>query len=703
MAKPSIPGVAYRRRMFIALLITCLCFFGLIGRHSWIVFAQGEWLRSLANDMRTRDIPVEAKRGVIYDRGHYPLAISINVDSVFAQPAMVENAPQVASLLSQALDLDYESVLAKLTQHQGFVYIKRKITPEESVVIKQLIREGQLPGIETTQEGKRVYPSGSLVAHLIGIAGIDSQGLEGLELQYDEYLQGKHGRIEAEVDSLGKAILGSAHQYIPAQDGASVYTTIDETIQSIARRGILRAQAETQAKRVGIIVMDVKTGGILALAQTPEYDPNDYEAYPDANRRNWLIADGLEPGSMFKPIVAAAAMEEGLITRDTPFNAPGSMQIANYTISNWDFAPVSGTLMDIVAKSSNTGFVQIGWMLGIDKFYEYVDKFGFLGPTGLDLPGEATSQFPAKENATQLDLAVMSFGQTFTATPLQVVRAMAAIANDGKLMKPYLVSEIRDASGQVVYEAKPTVVQQVVSPEVARDLADLLEKVISEGTGKNAYVPGYKVAGKTGTAEKLPRGSGKYIADFLGFAPADDPQLAVVVIIDEPVGVYYGGQIAAPVFRDIMGDLLRYLEIPPELPLDIGPGDPQEPIEQKLVRVPALTGLTVAEAQLAADEADLRLRVEGEGGTVLTQLPPPGTELPAGTQVLVQTETQPEGQFLVPVPDLSGRTMAEVSRLLAESGLKGELSGTGLAVTQSPEPWALVAPGTTVQVLFAPP
>lgn len=703
MAKASIPGVAFRRRMFTTLVVSCLCFLALITRHGWIVFAQGEWLRGLANDMRTRDIPVEAKRGVIYDRGHYPLAISINVDSVYAQPAMVDDPPQVAALLSQVLDLDYETVLAKLVQPQGFVYIKRKITPEQSVVIKELIREGRLPGIETTQEGKRLYPSGVLAAHLVGIAGIDSQGLEGLELQYDEYLRGTPGRIEAEVDSLGEAILGSAHQYIPAQDGASVYTTIDETIQSIARRGILRAQEQTQAARVGIIVMDVKTGGILALAQTPEYDPNDYEAYPDANRRNWLIADGLEPGSMFKPIVAAAAMEEGLIDRNTPFNAPGSMQVANYTISNWNFAPVSGTLIDIVAHSSNTGFVQIGWMLGIDKFYEYVEKFGFLGPTGLDLPGEATSQFPPKEKATQLDLAVMSFGQTFTATPLQVVRAMAAIANDGKLMKPYLVSEIRSADGEVIYKAEPQIVQQVISPEVARELADMMEKVISEGTGKNAYVPGYKVAGKTGTAEKLPRGSGKYIADFLGFAPADDPRLAVVIVIDEPVGVYYGGQIAAPVFRDIMGDLLRYLEIPPELPLDIGPGDPQEPVERQEVAVPELAGLTIADAQATVEALGLRLRVEGQGSTVLRQLPPPGTVVPEGTQVLVETEARPEGQFLVPVPDVSGHTMAEVSRMLAESGLKGELSGTGLAVQQSPEPWSLVAPGSTVHVLFAPP
>lgn len=699
----SVPGVGYRRRVLLVFLGAAAFFVFLIGRLAWIQFYHGEHLRAEAMDVRMRDIPVEAKRGTIYDRNLQPLAVSINADSVYAMPAQIKRAAETARILADTLHIDYERTLNRLTQNSSFVYIKRKISPEESRAIRALIRDKKLPGVDVTQEGKRVYTTDRIAAHILGIAGIDSQGLEGLEKQYDQQLKGKSGRIQVETDARGRAIDGAAHQYVPPQDGNTLVTTLDVQMQYIAQRGVQKAMLETKAKRAGIIVMDVKTGGILAMAMTPDYDPNNYQDFPDGNRRNWMIADTLEPGSMFKPVVAAAAMNEGKINAQTPFSAPGTITVADRRISNWNFMPVNGTLMDVVAQSSNTGFVQIGFMLGMDKFYEYVRAFGLMEETGLDLPGEAKGIFPPQKRATQLDLAVMSFGQTFTATPLQIVRAMSAIGNNGKLMQPHFVQEIRSPDGKVLWRHSAEPVRQVISPQIAQELSNLLEKVISEGTGRNAYVPGYKVAGKTGTAEKLPRGSGKYIADFVGFAPVEDPRLGVVVIIDEPQGVYYGGQIAAPVFSAIMGDLLRYLEIPPQLPLMNRPGDIQpKPTEE--VKVPSLLNLPVPEAERVARSAGLSLRVDGGGPTITRQLPPPGVMVVKGTTVAAEAKPEvPLGPGLVTVPDLTRKTLREAADILAQRNLQVRFSGTGVVVRQEPLPGGRVPVGSAVTLQLEPP
>ncbi len=688
--------------MLIIFVCTAGFFFFLTGRLGYIQFAQGEWLRAQAMEVRLRDIPVEAKRGLITDRNHRELAVSMNADSVFAMPVQVKNPAEVARLLSDSLKIDYDRTFNRLTQMRSFVYIKRKITPEESKAIRELIKEKRLTGVDLTQEGKRVYTKERVAAHLVGIAGIDSQGLEGLEKQYDEQLRGRPGRIQIEADARGRTINGAAHQYIQPRDGNTLITTIDENIQYIAQRGVDRAMLETKAKRAGIIVMDVKTGGILAMAMAPDFDPNRFGDWPDANRRNWMIADTLEPGSMFKPLVAAAAMEEGLISKDTPFNAPAGLRMAGYTINNWNNRPVTGTLQDVIAQSSNTGFVQIGLKLGIPKFYQYLRAFGMTEETEIDLPGEAKGINPPEKRATQLDLATMSFGQTLTVTPLQMVRAMAAIANDGYLMTPHLAGEIRSPEGEVLRKQEARPVRQVISRQVARELSALMERVISQGTGRNAYVPGYQVAGKTGTAEKLPRGSGKYIANFVGFGPVKNPRLAVVIIIDEPVGVYYGGQIAAPVFGEIMGDLLRYLEIPPEQSLTSKPGEPPRPLEQPAA-VPSLLNLTPADAERDARAAGFVLKTGGDGLLITHQTPPPGAVLRKGSVISAEARTIFPGQGQMTVPNLKGKNIKDAAALLGLLNLRIKVAGTGVAVKQEPAPGTKVEPGTFVTVEFSPP
>ena len=690
--------------MLLLFLFTALFMLFLLGRLSWLQLVRGEWLRAQAMEVRMRDIPVEALRGPIVDRNHRPLALSVNADSVYAMPPQVKDPVATAQFLSRVLGVDYANTLNQLTQNAYFVYIKRKISPEESKVLRDLKAQNQLPeGIDLTQEGKRVYPNGQVSAHVLGIVGTD-RGWGGLEYQYEDELKGRPGRLQVETDAFGEAINGAIQQYIPPRPGDTLVTTIDENIQFILERDLQRSAMETKAKRIGIIAVDPRTGDILGMAMTPGFDPGNYQAYPEVNRRIWLISDPIEPGSMFKPVVAAGAMEEGLINSHTPFYAPGSVRMAGYTISNWDGQPVTGTLLDVVAHSSNTGFMQIGLKLGKTLFYKYLRNFGLTELTGIDLPGEATGLYPPEDRATDLDIATMSFGQTLTVTPLQMVSAIAAIGNDGKLMRPRLVREIRDRDGKVIKSFPAQVTRQVISKNVARELSNLMEKVISEGTGKNAYIPGYKVAGKTGTAEKLPRGSGKYIADFLGFGPVEDPRIAITVIIDEPQGIYYGGQIAAPLFKLIMGDVLRYLEIPPTVPLSRRQGEKGPVVPDPVGEVPQLLNLPVQQARREAEAAGFSLSIVGGGPVVTSQLPPAGTSLTKGATLMAEAgggDSLPDG--LVTVPDVKGKTIREAGSTLGMMNLRLRALGSGVAVRQNPAAGQKVPAGSDITVEFTAP
>lgn len=697
------PGVTVRKRVVWLFYFVLLAYIGLAGRLAFIQFIEGESLREQALNSRMRDIPVEAKRGVIYDRLGRELAVSVNVESVFAFPSQVKNPQQVSQTLSAVLGLDPQETLSKITKEASFVWIKRKIEEDQA----RKLKAAKLPGIEFTQESRRFYPKENLASHILGISGIDSQGLEGVEFQYDKELRGSPGRIIIEFDARGRELPQALHKYVPPAEGNSVFLTIDEVIQFIAERELEKLMAQTRAKAGSIIIIDPKTGDILALANRPDFDPNRYSDFPDKNRRNLAVSDAFPPGSTFKPVTAAAALEEGVTRLTDRFYCPGFLKVQDRIIRCHNAGGHgSQTFVEIVENSCNVGFMQLGLRLGKDRFHKYVADFGLAKETGIDLPGEAKGIMLAAAQIKPVDLAVMAFGQTLTVTPIQLATAISTIANDGLFMKPRVVKEIRSAEGTLVREIKPEPVKQVVSKKSASELRMAMERVIEQGTGQSAQVEGYQLAGKTGTAQKVVGGryaEGKYIASFVGFGPADSPRVATLVFIDEPSGAYYGGQIAAPVFSRVMADVLRYLEVPRVY----------KPVKEKAsvatpVTVPDVTSMTVEEAKKAVEGTGLVLQVQMPGKVVRKQVPAAGSKATTGSMVVVQMGAAevmaPDGKLVV-IPRLAGLTIREVASMLSNFGLRLAATGSGTAVSQQPEPGMHCPPGTVVTVRFglAPP
>lgn len=689
------PGIGLRKRVTLALMVSTLIIVALVCRLAWLQFVRGAELRERALNLRMRDVPVEAKRGIIFDRRGRELAVSVNVDSVFAIPAQVKQPEDTAQKLATALGMDYQTVLGRVKQNEAFVWIKRKITPEQSKAIKGLA----LRGINLTQESQRFYPKGNLASQVIGIAGIDSQGLEGLELTYDADLRGTPGKFVMEYDGLGREIPDAIHEYVPPQDGNNITTTIDEVIQYIAERNLDEALMQTQAKAGTIIVEDPKTGEILAMANRPDYDPNNYGSYPAANRRNFAVADTYPPGSTFKPVTASAALEEGVASLNDHFFCPGFIKVGGRTIHCWKAqGHGSQTFAEAVENSCNVAFVQLALRLGNEKFYKYLNAFGIGQKTGIDLPGEAVGLMPSLSRSTQVDLACMGFGQTLTVTPIELITAISAIANDGQMMKPHLVKEIRRPDGSLVREIQPEVIKQAISKDTAHEVAQIMEKVVGEGTGSRAIVEGYDLAGKTGTAEKVINGKiadGKYIASFAGFGPVADPRVAILIILDEPQGQYFGGVIAAPVFSDVVRDVFTYLEIPPAT-------DPNATSNQtEMVGVPDVINLDGAAAKARIEAVGLNYRAEGSGPVVTQQTPPPGVQVARGSTVLVVLSNGPAtSQEPVKVPNVIGLSLREAAQVLESCGLRLNPSGSGVAVTQDPAPDTETMAGTVVTVTF---
>ena len=559
-------GMLQRRRAGYFFTLVALVFIALAGRLAFVQFVRGPELRERALEVRLRDVPVEARRGTIYDRQGRELAVSIDVDSVFAVPSQVRDREATAAALAEALDLAPDWVAERLGRETAFVWIKRKISAEQAATV----RAAKLRGVKLTQESKRVYPKGTLACHLIGFAGIDSQGLEGIEYQYDSHLKGVPGWVSSEYDARGQEIPQAVHRYLEPRDGLSLVLTIDETIQYISERELEQAVVERGAKGGCILVMDPQTGEILALANYPYYDPNNYQAYDVANRRNGAVCDTYSPGSTFKPVTAAAALEEGVVSWDDHFFCGGSLQLPGARVRCWkDGGHGSLSMLGVIENSCNVGFMNIAQRLGIEKFYDYVEAFGLTSKTNLDLPGEANGLIVPRAKAKSLDLGVMSFGQSLTVTPIQLLRATAAIANGGTLLQPHIVKELRTSEGVVVESFASDTRREVISAQTARELSAALESTVENGTGRRAFIPGFELAGKTGTAQKVVDGrvsSELHISSFVGFGPASDPRVVALVVIDEPTGAIYGGQVAAPIFGTLMNDIYRYLGIPVTAP-----------------------------------------------------------------------------------------------------------------------------------------
>lgn len=697
-------NVLMRKRITQLFLIMGAFLLFLIGRLAWIQFVNGDKLSTEALENRMDDIKVPAKRGTIYDRNGKELVISISSDTVYAIPPEIKKPAETAKKLAEILGLKYEEIYKKITKRSNFVYIQRKVDPEISKKIKKL----ELPGIDIVEESQRSYPNGNLASHVLGFVGIDNYGLNGIEVTMEKELAGVPGRILVEKDSLGREIPQALHQYKPPQPGNSLVLTIDETIQYFVERELDNIVETYNPKSATIIVMEPKTGGILAMGNRPDFNPNKYGEYPQTSWRNPAIWLNYEPGSTFKVITAAAALEEGVVKPESRFYDPGYVVVSGERIKCWRYPRAHGSqsFEEVAQNSCNPGFIQVGLDLGRERFYKYIKAFGFGQKTGIPLVGEAKGIVIPEKQVKNINLATISIGQSISVTPIQLITAISAVANDGVLMKPQLVKEIRDSQGHLVRKIEPEPVRQVISRSTARQLAGILEKVVSQGTGKNAYMEEYPAAGKTGTAQKAGKGgysSGKYIASFAGFAPVENPQVAILVVIDEPQGgTYYGGQIAAPVFKNVARDVLRYLNVRPR----VSKTELEEKEKRKEVIVPDLINMPLTEAQDILRKAGLASNLEGSGQWVLNQQPKGGAKVLEKTPVILyvgpEAKSVPEGTE-VTVPDLTGLTMREAGKLLGALGLKMNPEGSGVAASQKIEPGTKVKAGTTVKVIFLPP
>ncbi|MDQ7793952.1 MAG: penicillin-binding transpeptidase domain-containing protein [bacterium] len=684
-----------RRRVFSVFALLLSFQLVLMGRLAWLQLVRGAELSERAFYVRTREVPVEAKRGTVYDRLGRELAISVNVDSVYAVPLEIpaDKAPEVARRLAEVLDLDYETLLERLIRRQAFVWIQRKISSDQARQLKELL----LPGIGFTQEAQRFYPKGSLASHVLGFAGIDSQGLAGLEYSYDRYVRGQPGKIVIEYDGRGRELPQALHRFYPPTDGYDLVTSLDEYIQHIVEREAERAMEQWQPIRVTVVVMDPRNGQILAMANRPDYDPNRFADYPPEAYRNAAVEAAQPPGSMFKPVTVAAALEEGVVNWNSTFFCGGSIQVPGSRISCWrGGGHGSLDLSGALENSCNVALVQIGLRLGADAFFRHYQALGFGAVTGIDLPGENRGLTVRREDLRPVDLAVMSFGQTLTATPVQLLTAIAAIANGGYLVQPHLGLELRSADGREIIPLTPEPARQVLSPRTAAEVMKAMEATVREGTGRPAYMEGYALAGKTGTAQKVVGGrvsSEHHLAGFAGYGPVPDPRVAVLVVVDEPTGSTFGSQVAAPVFRAIMEDVYRYLEIP------VGPDSDRS----GAAVVPQLVGMEALAAAGLLESRGLRPVFRDEGPRVADQVPPAGTRLPPGSEVMLRRGGEEQVPGLVTVPTILGKTILDAARVLGEAGLRLEASGSGVAVEQHPEPGVAVRQGTPVRVEFRPP
>lgn len=688
-----------KNRMQIVLLIFCIVIVGITAKLGYEQMFHASQLENGALNARLREIDIKPNRGAVYDHNGNAIAISIATESVYINPKTVRSADErvnnrqdkeeVIRTLASVLELDEEAVAEKVEQNVSFAYIKRHITDEQAEVLHKL----GYKGVYFLEESRRSYPKGTLASQIVGFAGIDNQGLNGIELQYDNTLLGNPGKFLMEYDGAGNEIPQATESYIPSEPGCDVYLTLDETIQYIVERELKNVVQEQDAVGATAIVMNVKTGSVLGMANYPDYNPNDYGSVDSSLWSNFAVNGLYEPGSTFKILTTAMALEERVTTLNEGFYCAGYQYIGKMKMRCHKAAGHGAeSFTQGVANSCNPVFVEVSRRLGMEKFYDYLEGFGMTQPTGIDLPGEADSLIVPEKSAVPYDLAAMAIGQSNAFTPMQMITAISAVANGGQLMKPYIVEKIVDPDGNIVQERQPEVVRQVISEQTAREVWAALETVVSSGTGKQGQIEGYTVAGKTGTAEKVANGtySSARMVSFAGFAPADNPQIACLVIVDEPNDAH-GGSTAGPVFQNIMEDTLRYLEVPKNVTVN-----KTTTVEE--VPVPSLENMHPVEAIEAVKAAGLTPIVETQGDALLTYVPAAGTNVQKTGNVYLYCGSSESTQIVM--PSLYGRTIKEVDRILAGIGLSGTMNGSGLCTGQSISPGQLVERGTAVIVDF---
>jgi stage V sporulation protein D (sporulation-specific penicillin-binding protein) len=635
----KVSSATVRRRLFITLIIGSLVFVALVFRLGYVQLWKGNELSDRAENSWRRDIPFTAKRGDILDRNGIQLAYDISSPTVMAVPAQVKNAEKTAELLADKLDMTVEKVLGMLTKRSLIVKLQpggRKISTEKAQEIHAL----HLPGIYVAEDNKRYYPYGTLAAHILGFTGIESQGLTGVELKYNDYLTGRSGNVSFLADASGRQMPGSSDTYVEPKDGLQLQLTIDKHVQSILERELDQAMLQYQPKNIIAIAMNPKNGEILGMASRPTYEPGNYKAYPaEVYNRNLPIWMTYEPGSTFKIITLAAAIEEQQVDlhKDRYFDK-GFIEVSGSRLRCWKKGGHGDqTFLQVVENSCNPGFVVLGQRLGEEKLFDYINKFGFGQKTGIDLGGEENGIMFKPSQVGPVELATTAFGQGVSVTPIQQIAAVSAAVNGGKLYTPYVAKAwLHPETGEVVHETEPKLVRQVISEETSKQVRMALESVVAKGTGRNAYIDGYRVGGKTGTAQKAV--NGRYLADehivsFIGFAPADDPEVVIYLAVDDPQGIQFGGVVAAPIVRNMMEDTLRYLDVEPRKE-QLEKAYRREFGEVPYMEVPDLVGMTVSEIFQDLGST-FSLAKAGSGNTVISQAPKPGTRLERGATIRI--------------------------------------------------------------------
>lgn len=638
----KVSQVTVRKRLYAMTILAVFAFAALIVRLGYVQLWAGGEITKKAEDSWRRNIPYAAKRGEILDRNGARLAYNVSSPTIMAIPVQVKDARETARKLARLLDMTEDRLYGQLTKKEKIVTLQpggRKVTTEKA----QQIRDLALPGIVVAEDNKRYYPFAGLAAHVLGFTGSYNQGLTGLELQYDDRLTGLKGGVDYLADAAGRQMPNSSDAFVPPRDGLSLQLTIDKTIQSIVERELDQAMLQHQADSVIAIAMDPNTGEIYAMGSRPTFRPDQYqEVSPEVYNRNLPIWMTYEPGSTFKIITLAAALEEGKVDlQHERFYDPGYTEVAGARLRCWKKGGHgSQTFLEVVENSCNPGFVALGQRLGKDKLFSYINAFGFGKKTGIDLKGEENGILFKPKQVGPVELATTSFGQGVSVTPIQQITAVSAVINGGKLFKPFVSkSWTQPDTGIVLEETQPEMVRQVISPETSAKVRDALEKVVAQGTGQKAFLDGYRVGGKTGTAQKVVNGrysTSEHIVSFIGFAPADDPKLIVYVAVDNPQGIQFGGLVAAPIVRNIMADALPYLGVEPrtkQVEKEYKYGD------TRIVTVPNLVGKTVSD--LYEDmNANFNLAASGSGNTVIRQAPAAGARVESGSVIRIYLGTE---------------------------------------------------------------
>ena len=659
-------NISRKRRMIYLLMIAVILFTLLIIRIFWLQFISGDELQTLAYEQQTLDRKVNPRRGTIYDSNMTELAVSSTVYTVTVNPTNIEekNKEIIAKKICEIFDLDYEKILKRIKKRSSIETIVRKEEKENVDKLNEwLVRNNLSKGINIDEDTKRYYPYNNFASHIIGFCGSDNQGLGGVEAKYDSVLQGTKGRITKVKDASGKEVEGTVEEYQEAIDGKDIVMTIDMGVQSIAEKYLELACIDNKCTDGGnVVIMEPKTGNILAMATYPTYNLNDPYTVTDneiaqkwqelsnkeknealqAMWRNKAIADTYEPGSTFKLVTTSASLEEGITTTDKAgeFCCTGSITIAGVRIKCWRHYRPHGSqsLRQALMNSCNPIFIGLGQKLGVETYYTYLERFGFLSKTGIDLPGEAKGIFLDKSKIGPVELATISFGQRFEVTPIQMITMVSTIANGGNRMKPRLVKEIIDTQTGEKNEINPECVGRAISKETAESVLSMMESVVAEGTGKNAKVAGFRVGGKTGTSEDGVN-TNKYVTSFVGVAPISEPKVAILVTLYNPTGEggHQGGAVAAPVAGQILGEVLPYLELKED--------NEETKINNESIKVPDIKYKTLKEAEKILKENNLKIQYDGEitnkekeSVIIKEQTPSAGINITSGSTIIVKIE-----------------------------------------------------------------